>query len=288
MECLICKNKSFEEFLKCDDYFLSGESFTILQCTNCSFKITDPKPDKNKISSYYKSKDYISHTDSKKGIVNNIYQIVRKYNVRKKYRLIKKYTLGKSILDIGCGTGDLLNFFKEKKWNTFGIEPDVSARNIANKKGVDVYPEDKLNCFSDNQFDVITLWHVLEHVYDIQERINEINRLLCKNGILVVALPNCKSWDAKYYKEFWAAWDMPRHLYHFDKETVRLLFKENDFELITIKSMKFDSYYVSMLSEKYKNGKQNLLKAFYYGFKSNVAAIKNKEYSSLIYIFKKK
>ena len=287
MECLLCKNTSFYKYIKCNDYFLSSESFTILQCTNCSFKFTDPKPDINKIASYYKSDEYISHTNAKKGIFNNIYQFVRKINVKNKFNLINNFSTGNSILDIGCGTGDFLNYFNEKKWNSIGIEPDESARNIAINKGIKAYPEDKLFYYPDNQFDVITLWHVLEHVYNLHNRISEIYRLLKKNGILIVALPNCNSWDTKYYKQFWAAWDVPRHLYHFDKETVKLLFNKYDFELIEIKPMKFDSYYVSLLSEKYKSGKQNLLKAFYHGFKSNLSAHKTKEYSSLIYVLKK-
>ena len=287
MKCLVCNNDSFSEFLKCDDYFLSGEHFKILQCDNCSFKFTDPKPDKKTISSYYKSDKYISHSNSKKGILNNIYQIIRRYNVKKKYCLVNKFSSGKSILDIGCGTGDLLKYFKNNNWNAFGIEPDVDARKIAKQKGIDVYTEEEISNFSENQFEVITLWHVLEHVYDVQKRIDEISHILCKNGILIVALPNYRSYDAKYYGKYWAAWDVPRHLYHFDRETVSMLFKKNNFNLLSIKPMKFDSYYVSMLSEKYKSGKQNLFKAFYHGLKSNVRAFGNKEYSSLIYVFRK-
>ena len=174
MKCLICKNDSFHEYLQCDDYFLSGESFNILECKNCKFKFTDPRPSINKISKYYKSEDYISHTDSKKGIVNNIYQLIRKHNVSRKFQMIKRVSSGKNILDIGCGTGDLLKYFKEKEWNSFGIEPDVDARKIALQKGLNVYKEEYLKQFSENQFDVITLWHVLEHVYDkIMENIGQ-------------------------------------------------------------------------------------------------------------------
>ena len=289
MKCLICKNDSFHEYLQCDDYFLSGESFNILECKNCKFKFTDPRPSINKISKYYKSEDYISHTDSKKGIVNNIYQLIRKHNVSRKFQMIKRVSSGKNILDIGCGTGDLLKYFKEKEWNSFGIEPDVDARKIALQKGLNVYKEEYLKQFSENQFDVITLWHVLEHVYDISERINEIDSLLNENGILIVALPNCNSWDAKNYGKYWAAWDVPRHLWHWNPATFEMFAEKHGFSLIEKRGMPMDGFYVSMMSEKYKTGKMNLIGGFIRGLSTWFKSLNNNDLSSsVIYFLRKK
>lgn len=288
IKCIICGNTSFKTFLSCKDHFLTKQKFNIQKCENCGFLFTNPRPYEKDLDNYYKSEEYISHSNKKKGLINSIYQLVRKYTLRKKYQLITKYIRKGKILDIGCATGEFLNVFKNNKWDVYGVEPNENARKLAVKNhNLEIGSEAELNELKPGSFDVITMWHVLEHVTSLNERIKEIKRLLKPHGLVFVAVPNCNSYDAKIYKEYWAAYDVPRHLYHFTRESMKNLLSINNFELVKIKAMKFDAYYVSILSEKYKNGKPNYINAIWNGFMSNFkAGIYEKEYSSLIYIFK--
>lgn len=287
--CPICKSKDFSIYLKTKDYTLTNEEFILEKCNNCGFIFTNPRPEKNIIGSYYDSPDYISHTNSSHGFINGLYQLIKRYSLIKKYQLILNYKKSGKILDIGCGTGDFLNIFKKNKWDTAGIEPNDKARNYAKDNyNLNVFTEEQLKIFAEKSFDVITLWHVLEHLSDLNEKLDTINKLLKNDGILIVAVPNCIAKDAEIYKQFWAAYDVPRHLYHFSPNTIELLFKLYKMKIIKILPMIFDAFYVSMLSEKYKYGKINLLRAFRNGLKSNLYAIKSgNKYSSQIYIIKK-
>ena len=270
--------------LKTKDYSLTGEEFELRENTDYDLLITYPVP--KDLDKYYEFDEYISHTDSKKTIVDRVYQVVRNYTLKKKLQLIneQKNSL-KKILDVGCGTGDFLAICKKNGWTTLGIEPNKKARNISLTKKLVI--KEKLEDVQNEKFDIITLWHVLEHVPNLSEYINRLKELLTDNGTLIIAVPNFKSYDAEYYKQHWAAFDVPRHLWHFSKNSIQKIFKEYNMELIKTVPMKFDSYYVSLLSEKYKNGKMNPLKAFFIGFKSNLKANTSKEYSSHIYLLKK-
>ena len=287
--CPICQNDKFEVAFETQDYFLTNEQFTIVNCSACGFRFTNPRPEPEKLSEYYKSEEYISHSNTKKGFVNKIYHFVRNHGHKSKYALINKFQKnGKSILDIGCATGEFLNFFKEKGWNVLGIEPGTNARKFAEENyKLDVYDEEKLGKLSDNSFDVVTMWHVLEHVPKLNERILELKRIVKDEGILVIAVPNCNSYDAVFYQKFWAAYDVPRHLYHFSTDTLKMLFKKHELSIIKIAPMKFDSFYVSLLSEKYKSKKPSFVKAFFRGILSNLKSGKNTDYSSVIFVVKK-
>ncbi len=276
--------KNLQPFLDCKDYTVSGENYQIKKNSEFDMLVTTPVP-KN-LSNYYKSEDYISHTDSRKSLFDKIYQFVKKISLNKKLQLINSfYSPSKNILDIGAGTGDFLNFCQLNSWNVFGVEPSEKARNIASKKGIEL--KENINLFQNKKFDVITLWHVLEHVENLSEYIHLLSNLLSDNGRLVIAVPNYKSYDAHYYKEFWAAFDVPRHLWHFSQSSIDKLFSLVDMSIEEIKPMKFDSYYVALLSEKYKNKKMNPFKSFFNGFYSNLKATQTNEYSSLIYVLKK-
>ncbi|WP_339652737.1 class I SAM-dependent methyltransferase [uncultured Maribacter sp.] len=266
------------------DYLITKEEFSLEIDNNYDMLITKPQP-KN-LDKYYQTINYISHTDQAKTFIDKIYQTVKKYTLTKKIKLLNEYSKkGKSILDIGCGTGEFLALTKNQNWTSFGIEPNENARRKAKLKNIDVTANfEELN---QQKFNVITLWHVLEHLPDLPNQIKKITNLLETKGTLIIAVPNFKSYDAKYYKEHWAAYDTPRHLWHFSQQSIINLFKEKNFKVIKTIPMKFDSYYVSLLSEKYKNGKQNYLKAIYRGWLSNYKAKRTTEYSSLIYVLKK-
>ena len=217
-----------------------------------------------------------------------VYHFVRSLALKRKLNLINSFsTEEKKLLDIGCGTGDFLQTIQQDNWMVSGIEPDENARQIANSKTNNVVSDiDQMTLFESHSFDVITLWHVLEHLPNLDEQISMLKRLLKKKGSLVIAVPNFKSFDANYYKEFWAAYDVPRHLWHFDKDAISKLFGADKMRLVETRPMKFDSYYVSLLSEKYKSGRMKPFKSFWIGWRSNWKAKRSKNYSSLIYIFK--
>ena len=250
---------------------------------------TFPQPEIDTLANYYKSKDYISHTDSKRNLFEKVYHWVRNYSLQQKLKLINKYSSQpNSLLDIGCGTGDFLATAQKAGWQIQGIEPDAGARVIANKKTSNsVKDVEALEDFANASFDVITLWHVLEHLPNLDEQIKILDKLLKPEGTLILAVPNFKSYDATHYKEFWAAYDVPRHFWHFSQDSVSKLFSKVGMHVVLTKPMIFDSYYVSLLSEKYKSGKMKMLSAFFTGFISNRKAKRSGEYSSLIYILKK-
>ncbi len=283
--CPVCKGTDFAPFLTCKDYTVSHESFNIVSCNDCNFKFTNPRPPDSEIGKYYKSEDYVSHSDSKKGLINRLYHIVRTRTLKQKLGLISQYVSRGTILDYGCGTGMFLKVCADAGWRSFGFEPDNDARKLAEGKGLTV-ASSKEN-LSNNKYDIITLWHVLEHVTDLHETLNFFSKNITDKGRLIIAVPNYTSADAKHYKEFWAGYDVPRHIYHFEINTLKKLLGNYGFSLEETKPMKFDSYYVSMLSEKYKTGSMNYIKAFLSGFKSNSAAKDSSQYSSVIYIFKK-
>ena len=276
--------QNLQPFLSCKDHAVSGEVYKVMINKEYDMLVTTPVP-KN-LASYYKSENYISHTDSKKSLLDKVYQRVKNTTLKRKLKLIDSFkTSSKNILDVGSGTGDFLKVCKNNSWNVFGVEPNLDARNIAAKKGITL--QENLSEVKNIQFDVITLWHVLEHVEDLSTYISTLNKLLSKDGKLLIAVPNFKSEDANYYKEFWAAFDVPRHLWHFSQTSIFKLFSSENMIVEKITPMKFDAYYVSLLSEKYKSGKMNPIKSFYRGFVSNLKAKRSKEYSSLIYVLKK-
>jgi len=273
-------------YLTVKDHSVSGETFTLLLDTELQLLKTHPQPNADSLSRYYESDDYISHTDGKRSLFEKLYHAVKQKALRDKVKLVQQYDPNRgSLLDIGAGTGDFLVAAKNAGWQITGVEPSPKARAIATNKGI-VFADD-LAAISTHSKDVITMWHVLEHVPDIETHIAELKRILKPEGVLIIAVPNYKSYDAQYYKEFWAAYDVPRHLWHFSKTSIKKLFAARNMELIKIAPMKFDSFYVSLLSEKYRTGKMNFAAGFWRGWQSNLKAAKTNEYSSHIYILKR-
>lgn len=272
-------------YLETKDYTVTGESFKLLHDPVLDMLVTEPQPEN--LGKYYESADYISHTDAKKSVVDKMYHTVKSFNLRSKLSLISAYgEKNKTVLDVGAGTGDFLLGAKQNGWKITGIEPNEMARHKASEKGVLLL--DDLSALSMGQkFEVITLWHVLEHLPDLEMQIAKLVGLLTETGTLVVAVPNFKSYDAKYYKEYWAAFDVPRHLWHFSQKSIRDIFGKYGMKLIRTKPMFFDAFYVALLSEKYMKGKQHFLRAFAIGLISNLRALRSEEYSSLIYVMER-
>ncbi|WP_289022098.1 class I SAM-dependent methyltransferase [uncultured Salegentibacter sp.] len=274
-------NKKFHVI--CKDHLVSGEEFRLQLRSDFEILETIPKPEN--VSAYYQSEDYISHTDASKSFTEKIYQAVKNFMLLQKIKWIHKVSKGNNLLDIGAGTGDFLVTAKKKEWNVAGVEPNTQARKLAQEKGIEL--KEDLTQFKDASFDVISMWHVLEHVPDLDSQIENLARLLKPNGVAVIAVPNFKSFDAKHYREFWAAYDVPRHLWHFSQQGITELFKKHNFKKIQTKPLVFDSFYVSLLSEKNKTGQPNMLRAFKVGLQSNLKAQNTSEYSSLVYFFQK-
>jgi 2-polyprenyl-3-methyl-5-hydroxy-6-metoxy-1,4-benzoquinol methylase len=306
-DCPICNSMSLSEFLICKDYTVSQRNFTISHCQNCGFKFTNPRPELKELSSFYESEEYISHSNSSKGLVNWLYQFVRKFTVMQKVKLLNKEIVRGlmkdnlqrtkfeadanefKVLDIGCGTGEFLAACREAGYSVSGIEPSVKARKFAQEKySLDVKDEQAINDLPSQLFHAVTLWHVLEHVPNLNERIQNIHNLLTEDGILIVAVPNPESKDAEIYGKYWAAYDVPRHLYHFSENSIKELMFKNNFIIYKTLPMHLDSFYVSLLSEKYKKGRINYLAALLNGLRSNFSGFFGKRgYSSQIYLFKK-
>lgn len=271
-------------FKKVRDYSVSKEIFELHHNPEYDLLITFPKPSVEKLPSYYESDDYISHTDGKRSLFEKTYHLIKNIALKNKVKLINVQSKKGKLLDIGAGTGDFLVVAKNDGWHTIGIEPSAKAKTIALNKGVNFV--DNLSDLEDHSFDVITMWHVLEHVPNLDEYLSELKRLLKPSGTILIAVPNFKSFDAEYYGKFWAAYDVPRHIWHFSKIAIGKLFAEKEMKLVEVLPMKFDSFYVSLLSEKYKTGKMNFIKAFFVGLKSNQNGKQTKEYSSHIYVIK--
>lgn len=272
-------------YIKVQDYSVSNENFELLLDSELELLKTHPQPALDSLGKYYESEDYISHTDAKRSLFEKVYHLVKSYSLLKKVALLNSLHKQRgNILDIGAGTGDFLVTAKASGWQIYGIEPNENAKKLAISKGVSF--ENSLESIENQQFDVITMWHVFEHVPDVEYQIKQLKRLLKPNGTIIIAVPNYKSYDASYYGKFWAAYDVPRHLWHFSKNSIEKLVSRENLKLVKILPMVFDSFYVSLLSEKYKNGKMNFIKAFWVGLKSNIKAINSKEYSSHIYVIK--
>lgn len=255
--CPLCQGGRFRPFRTCRDHTVSGESFDIVECKACGFRFTNPRPSADALEQYYESEDYTPHQATSQGLIDTLYRAVRFYTLRSKHRLIASLVSDPSsrLLDFGCGTGEFLNLCQSRGWAARGLEPDPTAQKVATQKyGLMVDTPDQIQTLPDDHFDVITLWHVLEHVPELLETVEQLKRTLAPEGTLVVAVPNCTAFDAQFYGEYWAAYDVPRHLYHFRPGDVRRLFDQKSMTVTDIRPMRLDAFYVSLLSEQYRNG----------------------------------
>jgi 2-polyprenyl-3-methyl-5-hydroxy-6-metoxy-1,4-benzoquinol methylase len=285
--CPICNGSDFKEHLICTDYTSSHENFTIKKCGSCQFLMTDPRPEDASLSKYYLSNKYISHTGKGENLIDKVYLLARKFTLAKKRKLINKHSTKRSALDIGCGTGEFLSELKSHGWQIAGVEPSDNARALAEKITETKIYQSLLE-IHEGAYDVVTLWHVLEHLPNLSQALTTISKLINPTGTIFIAVPNPNSFDAKHYKSFWAGYDVPRHLWHFSQDNMKMLLEKNGLKIVSVVPMKLDSFYVSMLSESYENqGKHKLiqlLSAFLVGLRSNIRGKTTSEYSSLIYV----
>jgi 2-polyprenyl-3-methyl-5-hydroxy-6-metoxy-1,4-benzoquinol methylase len=288
--CPLCGAENISEFLKAKDHLLTSETFLIFKCRSCSFVFTQGIPPADEIGRYYQSQDYISHSDTRKGLMNNLYHLGRTFMLRKKYRMVKKFSKGKKLLDIGTGTGYFPGYMKKKGFQVTGVEIDPKAREFAKEEfGVQVYaPKDFIDHKIKGNFDVITLWHVLEHLDNFDLYLERMLEQLEPGGSLVIALPNCSALDARYYKEFWAGYDVPRHLWHFTPSTLKILAEKHGLEIKMMKRLMLDPFYNSMLSEKYKGNRVFMILGIAIGKLAYIESLFNiKKSSSVVYFLKK-
>ena len=290
--CPICNKEDISSLLHTKDYSLTGQDFQIIQCANCSLEYTHPAPSKEAIAPYYNFPSYISHTDTKEGLVNQIYHKVRNHTLTQKTNWVQSLFTGHKgqLLEVGAGTGAFAHSMLKKGWKVTALEPDAASRQKALENyGINLLPIEELFQLEPAKYEVITLWHVLEHVHDLNAYMKTFNSLLKTNGRLIIAVPNYTSYDAGFYKNFWAAYDVPRHLYHFSPLSMYYLAKKHKMSIVQKLPMWFDSFYVSLLSEKYKqSGMIGMMRAFFVGCISNLIALRNADRgSSMIYEIKK-
>jgi ubiquinone/menaquinone biosynthesis C-methylase UbiE len=289
--CPLCSSEKTGLQFTCTDHFVSKTNFAVFKCSECDFLFTQDYPEEADIARYYESDDYISHSDTTEGFSNKLYRIARSIMLAKKRNLIRNTTGHRTgvILDIGSGTGYFANAMKKAGWKSEGIEINKKARNFSQSHfSLEVNTPDHMPALKSQSYDCITLWHVLEHFHDPFHYISEIIRLLKPGGFCVIALPNSSSYDSKYYKSFWAAWDVPRHLWHFSPSTFRLFAEKSGFQLESIRALPLDVFYISLLSEKYKGSKFPFLKGMMKGTEfAFLSAFNKRRSSSVIYILKK-
>lgn len=288
-KCPWCGSEKAQPNLQLKDEFLTKEDFRIYECTDCGLLYTEPRPSKEKIGDYYKSEEYYSHQENKSGFIPKLYEMVKSINLKNKYKMATAGKTEGKLLDIGCGVGDFIHTVEQKGWQCIGVEPSEDAKKIARTRiKAKIIKSEELEQLPNESFDVITMWHVLEHIDDLKWQIGQLQRLIKKNGRVVIAVPNYKSYDGQYYKELWAAYDVPRHLNHFNKATITKIFASVGLKLKRTEKLVWDSYYISYMSEQYKHHSLALLRGAFRGLLSNCKARRSGEWSSMVYIFEKK
>lgn len=297
--CPVCNAAAIHPVLQVKDYTVTGEEFSVYECADCLLRFTQDVPDSDHVSPYYKAESYISHTNTSRGFINRLYHFVRRKTIVKKRKLIERTTGLKrgNILDVGSGIGSFIHEMKQHGWTATGIEPDADARKVSRDTySLELAEASQFYQLPVGHFDAITLWHVLEHVHDLSKYVQQLKSVLKDNGRIFIAVPNYTSGDARLYQQYWAAYDVPRHLYHFSPRSIVKLMEQNGLDVLDYKPMWYDSFYISLLSSRYKNtrlpgrqGKTNWIAAFFNGLQSNFSALQDKKKcSSVIYVIGKK
>ena len=284
--CPVCHNQNINHILTAEDFLVTREKFQIYSCQNCGLRFTNPRPNDDQLAGYYDSDEYISHSNEGSSLINGLYKIARTFTLRRKRKLIESLSQSKRLLDVGCGTGHFIDYCQQHGWQVDGVEPNEIARTQAEEKTKIVIRQD-LSEVADTSFQVITLWHVLEHLPNLEQTMNQLKSLLAPGGVIIIAVPNFEAYEASVFKEYWAAYDVPRHLYHFNANALEQLVNKYGLKIARTYPMKLDSFYISLLSNKNKTNSNKYISSFITGLLSNVYAFKSKNYSSLIYQIEK-
>lgn len=285
--CPVCQSNALTDEMQCKDFVASGETFRLQRCGNCSLLFTNPRPDARESGRYYQTDNYVSHAASKKGLIYFFYDLVKNTNLKRKLQVAEDLSKKGVLLDIGCGLGDFLNYATQQGWDAKGYDISEEARShVKQKFGLEVQDEDALNLVPDSSVDVITMWHVLEHVHLLQDRVKRIKSMLKPGGVALVAVPNSSSYDASFYKSFWDGYDVPRHIYHFNIPSMERLMQMNGLQIVEKRPMIFDSYYISWRSEIHMKKKLGFIRAFFVGLLSNLKATKNRNFSSVLFVIR--
>ena len=285
-QCPVCTSHNINHIITAEDFLITREQFQIYSCDKCGLRFTNPRPNDDQLAGYYDSSEYISHSNESASLVDGLYKIARTFTLRRKRKLIEKLSLNKRLLDVGCGTGHFIDYCQQHGWQVNGVEPNDIARTQAEDKTKIIIQHD-LSEIVDASFEVITLWHVLEHLSDLEQTMNQLKSLLAPGGVLIIAVPNFDAYEATVFDEYWAAYDVPRHLYHFNRKALAQLSKKHGLKIVRTYPMKLDSFYISLLSNKNKNNSNKYISSFITGLLSNIYALKSKNYSSLIYQIEK-
>ena len=291
IDCPVCRTSESlsKTFASVRDHALTGEVFTISNCKVCGLLATNPRPSAEEIGRYYDFPNYVSHRDDAPGLINRLYQLARRYTTQNKVRLIERINNGRTgelrLLDYGCGTGFFLQAAKDKGWQVTGVEVSRTARNAAKERLQLSVFETLSEVDKNKQYSTITLWHVLEHIHDLNETLADLISRLTADGSLIIAVPNSEAADTAYYKEYWAAYDVPRHLYHFAPQTIQRLMQQHGARVVEQIGQPLDAFYIGLLSEKYRQG--SAIKGLFNGVRANIDAWKTGNYSSIIYVVKK-
>ncbi len=287
--CPVCGQNNFSKILSCKDYVALGNMFDIQSCINCTLVFTSPRPGVNEIEPYYKSEMYISHASTKKGLIYILYDLVRNFSIKQKISLIKRNNTNGKLMDLGCGLGSFLKgVVDDKTFDAIGVDiSDDAVKYVKKTFNLDIINESQLDDLANYSFDIITQWHVLEHVHLLNNRMKQLHNLLAPNGTMYIAVPNSNSWDAKHYKQYWDGFDVPRHLYHFNQKSFGMLMQNHGFKIIKTHAMWFDAPYISMRSETHKGHSFPFIMGAISGLRSTFSALFSGEYSSLLYVVKK-
>ena len=281
INCIICSSESTSPFLMINDRLANiKEDFQLVKC-ECGLVYLNPRPKFENIKKFYQSHEYDPHKNLKNNFRDKTYKIVQKLTLKWKHKIITSFITTGALLDIGGGRGAFAKFMKEKGWEVtlqenFGkIDKRINGLHHIKKL-------EELDC--SDKFDVITLWHSLEHIHDIHALFNKINKFLNPVGILLIAVPNINAPERKFYNKNWAPYDAPRHLYHFNLSSLTLLCSNYGYEIVQKFSLYQDTPYNILLSIKNYNLIQ-LIKAgivFFYSFITTLIRGPNYASSTLI------
>ena len=263
------------------DYLVTHESFFVEEKEK-GISFTHPVIADEEIDKYYNTTAYLSHS-SNKTLISFFFDLFSNIMVKKKTSFMLGLGGVSAYLDYGCGIGKLISSMNKKGVASYGYDTSSLAISVCNNKSLNASSNlDDLP----NKYDLISFWHSLEHVSDYTKVLKKTKKMLSKNGTMVVALPNYDSFDAKFYSKFWAAYDTPRHRVHFTKKGFIKAASQLGFEVVKTKPLFLDSFYISMMSEKYKQSLFYFLKGLFIGALSNLFFFFTKQASSHTYVLK--